>query len=63
MNRLLNVKQAAELMGMHPDTVREMLRRGDLAGIKNPGLRGSWRIEESAIERWKRRNTYYANAS
>ncbi|WP_102160060.1 helix-turn-helix domain-containing protein [Zhihengliuella halotolerans] len=58
MKRLLDVHEAAELLGMHPSTVREMLRTGDLVGIKGPGLRGKWRIEEAAIERWINRHRY-----
>jgi excisionase family DNA binding protein len=57
MQKLLSVRDTAEILDMHPDTVYSLLRRGDLVGIKMPGLRGSWRIQQSAIERFIRRNT------
>lgn len=63
MKRLLDANEAAEVLGMHPETVRVMLRTGELAGIKGRGIRGKWRVEEAAIERWKKRHTYYAKAS
>lgn len=58
MQKLLSVRDTAEILDMHPETVRELLRRGDLVGIKMPGLRGSWKIEPSAIDRFITRNTY-----
>lgn len=56
--KLLNINEASEQLGMHPQTVRELLRRGDLAGVKMPGLRGRWRVEPAAIDRFIKRNTY-----
>lgn len=58
MKKLLSVRKVAELLDMHPDTVRELLRRGDLVGIKMPGLRGSWKVEERAIERFILKHTH-----
>ncbi|ASN38865.1 hypothetical protein CGQ24_07470 [Arthrobacter sp. 7749] len=58
MQKLLNVREAAAILDMHPDTVYTLLRRGDLVGIKMPGLRGNWKIQQSAIERFILRNTY-----
>lgn len=36
----LLVNQAANYLAMHPDTVRTLLRRGDLKGVKTGG---TWR--------------------
>lgn len=60
MSKVLSVKETAEELGMHPDTVRELLRRGDLAGSKMPGLRGAWKIRPAAIERFLNRHAYAA---
>lgn len=54
----MSVRAGAEILDMHPDTVRDLLRRGDLMGMKMPELRGSWKAEESAIERFVTRRTY-----
>lgn len=56
----MGVKEAAEELDMHPETVRELLRRGDLAGSKMPGLRGSWKIRASAIDQFLNRHAYSA---
>lgn len=50
MQKLLSVQETAEVLDMHPESVRELLRRGDLVGSKMPGLRGSWKIRQSAID-------------
>ncbi|WP_209907443.1 helix-turn-helix domain-containing protein [Paeniglutamicibacter psychrophenolicus] len=56
--KLLNISEASQQFAMHPQTVRELLRRGDLSGVKKPGLRGRWKVEPSAIDRFIKRNTY-----
>ncbi|ASN39644.1 hypothetical protein CGQ24_11865 [Arthrobacter sp. 7749] len=58
MQKLLSVRAAAKILDMHPDTVRDLLRRSDLMGMKMPELRGSWKAEETAIERFVMRRTY-----
>lgn len=58
MQKLLSVRAAAEILDMHPETVRELLRRGDLAGSKMPGLRGSWKIRPAAIEQFLNQHEY-----
>lgn len=60
MAKVLSVKETAEELDMHPDTVRELLRRGDLAGSKMPGLRGAWKVRPEAIERFLNRHAYAA---
>lgn len=56
--KLLNIDEVSEQLGMHPETVRELLRRGDLVGVKMPGLRGRWKVEPAEIDRFINRNTY-----
>lgn len=60
MKKLLNIHEAAAQLDKHPDTVRKMLRRGELAGIKGPGIRAAWKVEPAAIDRWIGRNRYHA---
>ena len=52
MQKLLSVRETAEILDMHPETVRELLRRGDLVGSKMPGLRGSWKVRPEAVARF-----------
>lgn len=62
LDNLLNVQETAERLRSHPETVREMLRRGDLPGIKftNRGARGIWKVRESSIELFLKRYEYKA---
>ncbi|WP_313816335.1 helix-turn-helix domain-containing protein [Citricoccus sp.] len=53
---LLSVKQAAERLGEHPDTTRARLRAGDLKGTRLTE-RGPWKITESALEHFIKKNT------
>lgn len=48
--KIYKVKEAAEILGMHPDTIREKIRRGELKA-KNvaTGKRPEYRITEKAI--------------
>lgn len=59
---LLTVAEAAVRLRSHPETVRKLLRRGDLAGLKFPSANrgGTWKIRESAIDRFLARNEYAA---
>ena len=62
MDTLLTVKEAAERLRSHPETVRQLLRRGELAGLKFPSANrgGTWKIRESSIENFLKRNEYKA---
>lgn len=60
MAKVMGVNEAAKELDMHPQTVRELLRRGDLAGVKMPGLRGAWKVRPEAIERFLNRHAYAA---
>lgn len=48
MERYLTVEQAAEVLQVHPDTVRQWLRGSQLAGRKIGRI---WRIPESEIRK------------
>ncbi|MDF2630346.1 MAG: binding protein excisionase family [Symbiobacteriaceae bacterium] len=45
---LLSVDQVAEMLGMHPRTVRRLLREGKLTGSK---VGGEWRITAESLKR------------
>lgn len=49
-HELLTVEQAAGKLQMHPDTVRRLLREGQIAGVK-VGKR-QWRVAREALERF-----------
>ena len=60
MSKVMSVQKAAEELDMCTKSVYELLRRGDLAGSKMPGLRGQWKIRPEAIDRFLNRTTYSA---
>ena len=44
--------EAAEILQLHPETVREMLRRGDLEGIKTGSAQQcQWRVSRALLRR------------
>ncbi|HYF76293.1 MAG TPA: helix-turn-helix domain-containing protein [Symbiobacteriaceae bacterium] len=45
---LFSVDQVAEILGMHPRTVRRLLREGKLTGTK---VGGEWRITAESLKR------------
>ncbi len=49
-DELLTVEQAAERLQMHPDTVRRLLREGQLPGRKIGPRR--WRISAAALQKY-----------
>jgi excisionase family DNA binding protein len=61
-DELLTVAEAAQRLRSHPETVRKMLRRGDLTGIKfsSANRGGTWKIRESSIDRFLRQQEYAA---
>ena len=48
--RYLTVTEVANLLGMHPETVRTKARRGELPGIKLGGRTSPYRFREASIE-------------
>jgi excisionase family DNA binding protein len=48
----LTILEAAHRLGMHPDTVRRMIRDRELEAVKGPHVNSPYRISEDEIERW-----------
>lgn len=46
---LLTIRQAAELIGVHPATVRRMVARGEIKAIKVPGKHRITRIPRASL--------------
>lgn len=59
---LLTVPETAERLRSHPETVRQMLRRGDLVGIKfsSSNRHGTWKVRKSSIEQFLRMKEHAA---
>jgi excisionase family DNA binding protein len=53
-DRLLTVNEVAARLRVHPETIRRMLRRGELRGSQPVSRRGGWRIRTSDVERLER---------
>ena len=49
MDRLYRLKEAAEILGVHPQTLQRWCREGKVRFVKTPG--GVRRIPKSEIER------------
>lgn len=49
--QLLKVKEFADRVRVHPETVREWLRTGKVRGSRLGGDRAGWRIPESEVQR------------
>lgn len=49
---MFSVKQTAELLGLHPETVRSLIRRGELKAVKIRPLakRPTYRVSQDAID-------------
>jgi excisionase family DNA binding protein len=50
MNELLTIEQAAEKLQMHPETVRRLLRKREIPGVKLG--RREWRIPADALREY-----------
>lgn len=50
---MLTVQEVAEQLNVHPDTVRQWIRNGDLEAI-DLGGRAGFRVSESALDRFIR---------
>ena len=51
-SRLLTVRQAANRLGVHEDTVWRRIRRGDLPAVQLGGRGTAVRIDERQFEAW-----------
>ena len=47
---LLNVRDVAEMLGIHPETVREMARRKQIRAIKFGGRTSPYRFRPAAVD-------------
>ena len=47
--KLITVQEAAEILRLHPRTVMNMAKRGDLPGSK---IGKQWRFDLEAVESW-----------
>jgi excisionase family DNA binding protein len=46
---LIKAEQAAELLGLHPKTVKKLAQAGNLPGMK---IGRVWRFRESSLDAW-----------
>ena len=46
MDKVFTIEQAAEYLAVHPNKVRDLLRKGELKGFKVGSL---WRVTEGAL--------------
>jgi excisionase family DNA binding protein len=46
---LLNLKQAAKLLKLHPDTLKKKAQQGQIPGVK---IGRSWRFRASRLDAW-----------
>jgi excisionase family DNA binding protein len=58
--RLLDSHEAAHLLHVHPETVKRMARRGELAGVKFGKI---WRFRVSALEECVQRLTQQSRST
>lgn len=49
MKQIMTVDEAAELLAVHPQTIRKWLRSGELTGSDTPA---GWRMTPADIEKW-----------
>lgn len=53
--RMYTVAQVAKRLQLHPQTIREWLRAGDLVGVRLGGTKAGWRIAASEVDRFLER--------
>lgn len=54
MNRYLNTREAAEKLGMHPNTIRNAVQAREMTVFRGKKGSGHIRITEEELERWFR---------
>lgn len=58
--KLLKQEEAAELLGIHPETLRRMAVRGEIPALK---VGRFWKYRGSALEVWVRARLKYSRLS
>ena len=59
LDHLENYPEVAEMLSLHPETVRRHLARGELPGVKiGNGVSSSWRIRADWLDKWAEENMY-----
>jgi len=48
---MLRLREAAKLLGLHPDTLKKKVRRGEIPGMK---IGKRWRFRASDLDLWVR---------
>jgi len=48
---VFTLKEVAEYLNMHPDTVRRYVKRGELPAFK---IGTDWRFNKESIDRWRK---------
>jgi len=46
----MSTTEAAEILGLHPGSIRDWCVKGKIRAWQTPGARGKWRIPVSAVE-------------
>ena len=49
--QMFTVDEVAKILKLNPETIRRMLRRGEVKGKQFPPPRGPWRIPQSEVDR------------
>jgi excisionase family DNA binding protein len=49
MDKLLKIKEVAEILGVSKSTVYNMVHRGELPAV---GIRGGMRVSAAALRKW-----------
>lgn len=60
-DRVMTLREAADLAGMHVQSLRRAYRLRELEVLRRPGLRAKVYVRASALDRWLRRLTIPAS--
>lgn len=56
--QLLNSREAAKLLGVHPKTLMQMARRGEIPAVR---IGKFWRFRASALDSWIKSEVSFAH--
>lgn len=63
MEKQYTINELAEVLGFSRQTIHQWIVTGQLNGWKANGLRGMWRIPQSAIDEFIKKNSINQKAS